>query len=99
MSDKKEAMAILAAGLDASIHVMPEIIKVIHSSMPPEHKKVNVVAAILVMTAKQVLEAEGMSEEKQQAFVAAVAKLIVSQPGVLANGVAIVGADEAIDQN
>jgi hypothetical protein len=77
----------LAKSLDVCVSAVPEIVKFAIESVPAEHRKINVVAMLLVTAAKTVLASHGFNEDKQVAFVSVAAKSMVHHPELDISGV------------
>lgn len=94
--DEKEAYTEqLIVHLNACISALPEIIRLAISRIPREHRKVNVVATLLVAAAKTVLASHGFEEDKQIAFIKVAAESMVYHPEVDGTGVVRVGGNRS----
>jgi len=93
--EKNEHAEELARSLNTCISAVPAIVRVVMTLVPPEHRKVNVVAMLLVTAAKTVLAAHGFDEEKQIEFVHMSAQSIVFHPEIEGVGVVPVGGSGA----
>lgn len=92
---KNEHADELARSLNICIRAVPTIIRYAMSLVPPEHRKVNVVAMLLVTAAKTVLASHGFDEEKQVEFIRMGAQSIVFHPEIEGSGVVRIGDSEA----